>query len=724
MANIGLKDIVSGLVTPIVIVTATLSYAALIFSGPLAGCLPAGLGYGLVGAGVMAILFAVFGSIPFAIAGPDSKPSSVLATLAAAVAAAGFGRADPQTVVLTALVGGTLFAGIVLLVLGLLKTGRWIRFIPYPVVGGFMAASGWLLASGGIQVSTGIHLSIANLHTFIVAPHLAQLASAVAFATALHLVRRSPSPWAFPFLLLAGTALVHVVLAASGVGPAEARASGWLLNINSDAHFRIIWLTDGLADIDPMTVVRAAGDYIALIGVTMITLLLSLIAIEVETRIDVDMDHELRMNGLANIAVGMLGGMAGTISVSRTLFNYHSGARHRISGLLSGVVCLALLAFGVRALDLVPVPMLGGLLIQLGFAMLVEWLYESRKRMTLGDYVQVLIILVVIVHWNFIAGIGTGVLAACVTFVVNTGRIRLVKLGLSRSFFSSRVDRPPFQQDLLVRHGNGIQIMWLQGFVFFGSANRLLMHVREIVAAQGDGICRNVILDFHQVLGIDSSAVLSLIKLRHLAEREGFTIAVAELPAAVEKMLRVGKFIVGENDKLVSVFADLDSALEHCEDLLLAERVSREEIMRSADEWLARELGDPSLFARMASYLELFDYEPGTYLFRQNEPGNSLYLLYSGRVSILYETIEGGEIRLRSMLGRTIVGEMGLYSDMPRGASVRVDQPAIAYRLSLDALTQMEEDDPEVAHAFHKFVVRTLVGRLDFANREIAGLQR
>jgi SulP family sulfate permease len=76
------------------------------------------------------------------------------------------------------------------------------------------------------------------------------------------------------------------------------------------------------------------------------------------------------------------------------------------------------------------------------------------------------------------------------------------------------------------------------------------------------------------------------------------------------------------------------------------------------------------------------------------------------------------------MVGHTIVGEMGLYRTLPRGASVHADQPTIAYRLSLEAMTQMEQDDPTLAYAFHKLVIRTLAARLDFANREMASLQR
>jgi SulP family sulfate permease len=152
--------------------------------------------------------------------------------------------------------------------------------------------------------------------------------------------------------------------------------------------------------------------------------------------------------------------------------------------------------------------------------------------------------------------------------------------------------------------------------------------------------------------------------------------------------------------------------------------MTREEALTSADNWLASEIGSEPMFARLASYLEVVECQSGDMLIRQGELGDSLYLLFAGRITVLFRTPEGTDLRLRSMVGHTIVGEMGLYRTLPRSASVRADQPTIAYRMSLQALTQMEKDDPELAYAFHKLVIRTLAARLDFANREVASLQR
>jgi SulP family sulfate permease len=719
------KDAISGLVTPVVIITSTLSYAAMIFSGPLARGLPIGIGYGLVSAGIMAIVFAVGSGMPFAIAGPDSKPVAVLATLATVIAADLARRghaADAPATVMFALIAGTVITGVTLYAFGVLRAGRWIRFVPYPVVAGFMAASGWLLAAGGIRILTGTRVSIELLQQLARGQHLIQLSAGLAFAIGILLIKRVKHPLAFPALLLGGMMATHMALHGAGYSWSAARQAGWLLDLSSGAALPARWLLKSMPKVDMAALLWAGGGYVALVAVTAMTLLLSLLAIEVQTRLDVDLDRELRLNGFANILVGLCGGMTGTLSASRTMFNYRSGARGRASGILAGAVCLLTLAFGTKALGFVPVAILGALLLQLGAELLVDWLAKGWHTMQRADYLQMVVIFLVIVRWDFVAGVALGIVAACLTFAINTSRLRLVKLGLNRTVYSGRVDRPSYQHEELVRHGQSIQIMWLHSFVFFGSAHRLLLQIKEIVEAQR-GSCRSLILDFRQVLGIDSSAVMSFVKLRQIADREGFVVVLSAVPPQVEVALRAGGLLGDGDNSTCRVFQNIDSALEWCEDRLLTEIMTREEALGSAEEWLAREIGSAPLFARLASYLEVVEYQPGDILIQQGDAADSLYLLYAGRVTVLFHTPEGADLRLRSMVGHTIVGEMGLYRTLPRGASVRADQPTIAYRLSREAMTQMEQDDPTLAYAFHKLVIRTLAERLDFANREAASLQ-
>jgi SulP family sulfate permease len=625
--------------------------------------------------------------------------------------------------VLAALVAGTLATGVALFALGATRMGKWIRFIPYPVVAGFMAASGWLLTVGGVGVLGGIHLTLSQLNWVLDGYHAPQVAAGLGFVVALWLVTRLRNPLAFPLVLLATIVLVHAARIASGYSIEAARDAGWLLNVTRSSELaNPLMLFQTLRAIDFPTAALAGGEFIGLFAVTAITLLLGLVVVEVESRLDIDLDRELRLNGIANILVGLAGGLVGTLSVSRTLFNLRAGAGSRISGVVAGLLCLGVLAVGTDVLIYFPVPVLGGLLVFQGLVMLYEWLVRVRRTMPLIDYVQVIIIMLAIIRWDFLAGVAVGVVSACVTFAINTSRIRLVKQVIDRSSYRSRVDRPIAHQEALVQYGTSIQIMWLHGFVFFGSAHRLLLDVKQIVETRGHSVCRSLLLDFRQVLGIDSSATLNLGKLWNFAEREGFVIALSSVPPAVEKALRGGG-LLGKNDEVARIFPDLDAALEWCEDNLIARHVSSEAALRSADQWLSREIGSPELFPRLISYLDQLKFQAGDNVFEQGADGDALYLLYSGRVSVIYRLPTGAELRLRSMAGQTVLGEMGLYRTQPRGASVRVDEACVVYRLSAAALASMEADDPALAYAFHKFIVRILAARLDFANREAAALQ-
>jgi len=722
-----IKDIVSGLITPIMIIATSLSYSVLIFSGPLAENLSIGAGFALIGAGVTAIVFAAGSGLPFTVAAPDSKAVAVMASLTTAIAAdlAGQGRAEQiGPTALAALIAGALIVGVTSYFSGALKLGRWIRFMPYPVIGGFMAASGWFLVSGAVRIFAQEPLSLKLLSDIASGRHIAKLAAGALIAVVLHAAQRARHPLAFPSVLVACVVATVAGVFFSGMSPDVARANGWLLNIpQTSLDLPLPWLIERRSLIDPHAILRFSGQYVALIVVIVATLLLSIMALEVETKNDIDLDHELKLNGLANLVAGAAGGNVGTLSVSRTFFSYRMGARARGSGIMVGVLCLFPLVLGSAALGYVPLPVLGAILLQLGATMLDEWLLRGWRRMQYADYLQLLAIFLTIVCFDFVAGVGVGIIAACITFAVNTSRIRLIKHGMNRSNFASRVDRPNYDADTLVKFGDGIQILWLHGFIFFGTAHFLLQHIKEALAKNA-GACHSLILDFGQVLGLDSSAVMTLTKLRHLAEQGGFKLVFSALSPGVERSLRKGGLLEEGDDPFCRIFPDLDAALEWSEDLLLHASETSDARARTTDEWLRTELGDDALFDAFQSYLTIRELGPGDIIFAQGETGDSLYLLSSGRVTILLRTAEGKELRLRSMLGHTLLGEMGVYRGAPRGASVVVDQPTVVYQITHAAIRRMETEHPALAHAFHKFVIRILASRLDFANREVAALQR
>ena len=138
-----LTDVFAGSICSILSVAYCLSYAALIFAGPLKHSLAVGVAVTFLSAAVGGMIVASRSSLPFAIAGPDSSISVVLAAMVATVvqrlAQSG---ADPLIPTLVALALTTVLTGLLLCILGFTHAGRAIRFVPFPVIGGFLGATG------------------------------------------------------------------------------------------------------------------------------------------------------------------------------------------------------------------------------------------------------------------------------------------------------------------------------------------------------------------------------------------------------------------------------------------------------------------------------------------------------------------------------------------------------------------------------------------------------
>ena len=152
------RDALAGVILAVVQIAYCISFAALIFQGALAAGFSLGLAAMIMGTAVTSVVIALTSTLSPANGGPDSPAVAVMSVLAgtvsASLAASGGSEQAIITNVLVAISVSTLFTGMLLYGIGALKLGQWLRFVPYPVIGGFLAASGLLLITGGMEVVT------------------------------------------------------------------------------------------------------------------------------------------------------------------------------------------------------------------------------------------------------------------------------------------------------------------------------------------------------------------------------------------------------------------------------------------------------------------------------------------------------------------------------------------------------------------------------------------
>jgi SulP family sulfate permease len=225
------RDLFAGLAASIISVAYGLSFAALIFAPPLHTWLAYGIAATFITSAISASFMAARSSLPFAIAAPDGATSAVTATLAATVAERLIETGPPDDLlapVMIVVALATALTGLLLFCLGLARAGGAIRFIPYPVIGGFLSATGWLMVNGAARVITDHGLSLSTMGTLLAPTTLAQLAAAGAVALALYLgLRLVRSPFLLPGILLLAGVLAHLVFVLTGTTLSEALALGW-----------------------------------------------------------------------------------------------------------------------------------------------------------------------------------------------------------------------------------------------------------------------------------------------------------------------------------------------------------------------------------------------------------------------------------------------------------------------------------------------------------------
>jgi SulP family sulfate permease len=717
-----LHDVLGGSAASILTVTFGLSYSLLIFAGPLAPYVSYGVAATFISSAVLAAVIALGSSLPFAVAGPESSTAAMTGILASSLVER-MAATDPNgpllAPVLITLACATVITGVVLCGFGVTRMGRAIRYVPYPVVGGFLGATACLIVLGAIRVITNQRLQFATLDRFANILTLSELAAAGAMAVILYLTwHRSRSPFGLPAILVGGVIAAHLAFWLAGITPAEAQASGWTFQPPPRISFMSPWGAKEIGSYPWYTLPDLLGNLIAVIFVTATSTLFNTTGVEVALHREADLERELNVTGIANILSGAFGGYTGCISISRSVLNFNGGGTGRLSGLTVAAISALTPAFAPALLGYMPKFVLGGLLIYLGADQLHKWIIESRRRLSITEYLSLLAIIVIIVQWGFVAGVLIGTVIGCATFALSAARIDSIKYSFDGSEYRSSLDRSRQDQAVLSAHGGKIRGLNLQSYLFFGSANRLYQHVKALLARHPE--CRFLMFDFKLVTGIDSSAAYSFAQIKRTADDRGIRLVLVHLPPEAEKALRSSEFISHD----VSIVSELDHALEWCENEILGQHQGLEQEEVSLRDWFIQILGTEHDAAALMHRCQRVEVEAGETIVRAGDAADSMHFILDGRVGIMIPADEGRTTRVRSLGRCTTIGEMGLVSGAPRTATIQAEVASILYVLSAEQFETIKTNDPALSQKLLNYFVSVMAERLTFANRMIAVLRR
>lgn len=695
----------SGLIVGLVTAVIAISLAAIAYSGDLESYAGAAAVTALLGTAAASVIGAWTLTYRGTVMGTQDITAVTLSIAATGLLASSDGIAPDRVfaTVATMMTIATALTGGLFILLGSLKAGAVARYVPYPVIGGFLAATGLLLVLAVFAMSTGRNASVFDLPDIITNSATIRWAPAVCLAIALFVLGQLfKHPAVLTGFLGVSLLAFYAALFVTGTSVEEARELGLLLGTpTSNEAIRLADLTvpSLAAGADFGAILSQAPTLLTVAVLAAVGMVMSASGLEHTTQRELDVNREFVGTGLANFGSAVMGGLPVYHYFGSTTLAYTLHLRAAAAGLSAAAVCVTLVLAGSAVITNLPICVLAGLSGFIGLNLLYEWLVVKRHSLPGLDYAVVVLILVVMVGVGFMEGVATGLVACVVSFAVSSGRQDVVVKSYSSATRPSMVDRGSDARNALAALGHRNQIVELRGHLFFGTANKLYQDVTALLA-QHDVSC--VIIDFRRVQSVDSSAVHSLEKLVTRCGKNNTHVVLTGVPAR----LREASGLKGALESGAAVaFDEQDEGMEWAEDRLLA-AMSFEEQATPNEALL-------DLFRTSASpYAIKRELSAGDPLVSVGEPSDGYFLVEAGQLSVTIPTADGKGFRIRSVGPGALIGEVGHYTGEPRTATVVATTTCTVLHAAKGALEAMEREDPRAASQLHRLAAKYLATRL------------
>lgn len=722
-------NVLAGAILAVLSITTAISVGALIFSGPLSPFLSMGIGLLLVGTMLGSIFVAAGGNYKAIFAGPRSGQAPILASLAAGIVAAMAGQ-PMETIAVTVVVAifaSSIFIGILLYVLGWAKLGIMARYIPFPVMAGFFAGMGFLLVKGGTTVAISGIADISSLNSMLSPDSIVHLAPTFGFAFLLYALEKRISHWILtPAFLLVSFLMFYAVLALTNSNLDTAIAGHWLPSIPGSAgsYLPVITLREFIT-VDWSAIIGQASTILVLALLAVIMLLLDTSGIEITLDHDLDTNRELISAGRANIVLGLMTGPPVIQSAADTAMAKKLGGDRFIVVIAHAIVAAIAIIVGPEPIAYLPKFILGGLLIYIGISFLDKWVWQVRSKLPISDFAVICCILLAVAVYGIIQGVAVGVALATVLFVHQYSQLSTIKSSLNAAEHVSNIDRSAEDRHYLDQSTGRLQIFVLQGFLFFGTATRLLEQIRLVLRDPAKTNVKYLVLDFRHVDALDTSAVNSFAKLMQVCMKERLALVLTGCSTKISQRLDNVRESVGYPEGRLQFFVTLDDGIGWCDDETLSGKIDRTDGERVDPAVLLSDLlGDKAAAKTIARSFVEVELQKDDILFEQGDAGDALYLILSGAISINISLPDGQALTVRTMRAGAVLGEMALYTGEPRSAAAVAKQDCVLFKLDADAYDALRDKHPRKAAFFHMFIIRLLSERLGRANRSILALSR
>lgn len=430
---------------------------------------------GLVGAIMIGFFAALFGGTPSQISGPTGPMTVITATLISGIWATGQPHSI-ESVIITMSIAGML-CGLFQILFGILKIGKYVRYIPYPVLSGFMSGIGIIIILQQIYPLFGMKSPV------LIVDMITQFPSKVSGFDPLALlfgVLSIAIIYLFPFITkkVPATLVALIVVTVISLFFKQFNPALTIGEIPSGLPLPF-FAKFSLAGFDWLGALKTATiPALTLAGLGSIDTLLTSVVADNITKTKHNSNKELIGQGIGNFFAGMFGGIGGAGATMRTVVNVKSGGRTRLSGVVHALFLLAILLGLGRFVKYVPLSVLSGILITVGISIIDFKGLKDLTKIPRADAVVLLTVLALTVFVDLLIAVGIGMVIACVLFMKRAGD--LVESGYNAGEITRFDKESPWSDEggLTPEIKHKIYIQRLNGPIFFGSITRFqeVMH--------------------------------------------------------------------------------------------------------------------------------------------------------------------------------------------------------------------------------------------------------
>lgn len=683
---------------------------------------------GLLGAFALGIVAAWLGGAPRLVSAPCAPAAAVLGALTLELTKDP--NRDPASILLLLSLAG-LISGALQILYGVLGGGTLIKFIPYPVVTGYLSGVAIVIflkqlpSFLGLAKGIGMGAGVSQPGLWNPISLTVGIVTMAATWAAPRLTRKVPAPIigllagiaAYFGLALRNSSLLSFEGNPLLIGPLSSGGSLW-----GGLTARAI----ALPSVSAADLAAIAGPALTLSVLLSIDTLKTCVLVDALTRSRHQSNREVRAQGISNMVSASIGGMAGAGTSGPTLMNLASGAATWRSGLIAGV--LALVAYLVLGpvLAWAPVPALAALLLMVAIKMF-DWksLGLVRQRATVFDFGVIVSVIAVAVFVDLIAASMTGVFLSILLFIRDQVRSRVIHRKMFGNQVSSRRKRLPAQIEILKRRGREIVVVELQGNLFFGTTDQLLTELEPDLPA-----CRYLILDLRRIESIDFTGVHLLQQIEARIQESGGRLLYSNLPRALPSGLAGSSYFadVGlvSSPKSKRLFSQLTDAIEWAENHILASEGSSQEAEEETLTLSEIELlkgRKAETIKELEDALETRHYAPGDPVFTQGDQGDELFLIRKGRIRIALSTGGHGQFHVATFGQGDFFGDMSFLDSGIRSADAVAETAAVVYAITRSQFDALAAKHPRVGQQFLGGLARALALRLRHADGEIRALE-